>query len=495
VSADLIQADVLAWLRGNAWLVQNGFMPRAHGVLADPPYFLGSIVKRFGKPDSKPAQYGKDGSFGRLSKGFMSQTWDGFEDQWHYQAWVTEWASMLLDFVHPGALGIFFGGTRTYHRLAAGLEDAGWIVRDCIGAAWIYGSGFPKNHNVGKDFQAKRRGWRGPAISNDAMLSMTPRERLEHLRNERATEGHGSALKPAFEPAVIVQAPFDGSIADTFARWGTGLLNIDGTRIEANDDQLAEKYWSTRNAPPRENAIYGVDNRPRSDGRLEPHPAGRWPSNLILDEHAAAALDAMSGTSGPDHRGRGNGHRPGGFGDVGAEKGSGEPNSVLYADSGGPSRYFYTAKASAFEREAGLDSFAPAPVRDTNWSGDGMRLRQDGTERKQPFKRCTHPTMKNITLTEYLARLILAPASIGERRLLVPFAGVASEMIGARLAGWEHVTGIEREAEYVEQGRARLAWWAQFTSYEQAKRAYEGVRVDETREQAGQLPLFAETAS
>ena len=124
------------------------------------------------------------------------------------------------------------------------------------------------------------------------------------------------------------------------------------------------------------------------------------------------------------------------------------------------------------------------------------RTAGDGVTPVQPvYRRCTHPTLKPLSLTEYLARLILAPASVGERRLLVPFGGVASEMIGARMAGWEHVTGIEREAEYVEQGRARLAWWAQFASYEQAKRAYEGERVDETREQAGQLPLFAEPAS
>ena len=102
--------------------------------------------------------------------------------------------------------------------------------------------------------------------------------------------------------------------------------------------------------------------------------------------------------------------------------------------------------------------------------------------------------MKPIQLTEYLARLILPPTS-SPRRLFVPFAGVGSEMIGAMLAGWTEVVGIERKAEYVEQGRARLVWWGQFKSYEQAKSAYEGERKDEALEVAGQLPLFAEVSA
>jgi hypothetical protein len=84
--------DVVAWLRGHEWLVQNGYHPRYHAVLCDPPYFLGSITKRFGKPGSAPARYGTDGAFQRQSRGFMGQTWDGFDSPWHYQDWCTEWA-------------------------------------------------------------------------------------------------------------------------------------------------------------------------------------------------------------------------------------------------------------------------------------------------------------------------------------------------------------------------------------------------------------------
>lgn len=141
---EFTQGDIIAYLRGNQWLVQNGYMPKYHSVLADPPYALISINKRFSSKTAAPAQFGKDGSFGRLSKGFMGQSWDGWDSLEDYQAWVTEWASLMLDYVYPGAVGMFFGGTRTFHRLACGLEDAGWEIFDSM--MMLHGVGFPKSH-------------------------------------------------------------------------------------------------------------------------------------------------------------------------------------------------------------------------------------------------------------------------------------------------------------------------------------------------------------
>lgn len=137
MTTEIIEADIVKWLAGNQWLFDNGYLPKYHAAFCDPPYFLGSIVKRFGAKNSAPAKFGKDGAFSRASKGFMGKTWDGFEDVWVYQEWVTQWATLLLSAVYPGAIGLFFGGTRTYHRLAAGLEDAGWEVIDSI--AYMYG--------------------------------------------------------------------------------------------------------------------------------------------------------------------------------------------------------------------------------------------------------------------------------------------------------------------------------------------------------------------
>lgn len=112
-----------------------------HAVVTDPPYHLTSITKRFGKDGSAPAKYGRDGSFARLSKGFMSKTWDGGDVAFQPETWRAVW-----DVLHPGAHMVVFGGTRTYHRLVCAVEDAGFEVRDCL--QWLYGTGFAKSHNL-----------------------------------------------------------------------------------------------------------------------------------------------------------------------------------------------------------------------------------------------------------------------------------------------------------------------------------------------------------
>ncbi len=396
--------DVVAWLRGREWLAQNGHAPRYHAVLCDPPYFLGSIVKRFGAIGAAEAStpIGQ-----RMARGFMGQTWDGFESPWHYQAWVTDWATLLLSHVYPGAVLLAFGGTRTYHRLASGLEDAGWGVCDSL--IYLYGSGFPK----GKNYLALPEAW----------------------------HGHNIALKPAYEPVVLARAPRASHTFAALARaFGTGAINVDGARVKTNGD--SPKEWVT----PR-GGIWTTDSSATSE-RVD-NPAGRWPANVILDEHAAAALDAQSGES--VSTGGRIGNKDGGIAVPGGRWEKGDPG---YGDSGGASRYFYCAKAAAWEREAGLS------------------------------KRSPHPTVKPIALTEYLARLILPPALDEPRRLLVPFAGSGSEMIGALLAGWDVVTGIEQSPEYVALAEARLAWWARFGSYEQARAAWDAEQGEQARREA-----------
>jgi hypothetical protein len=416
-------ADLLGHLRGNRWLVQNGYIPKAHAILCDPPYFLGEMTKRFGKENS--AELVRD-SFGRgsspysaMSKGFMGKTWDGFESIWHFQAWVTEWAGLLIDYVHPGALGLFFGGTRTYHRLAAGLEDAGWDVVDSM--CWVTGQGFPKS------------------------LS------LEKATNDPKWAGFGSAMKPAHEPCVVARAPRGKRTYAALAReFGTGALAIDAARI-GTDTERGNRY---NGKPPGGGG--GVIAFAGTRDELWDVPAGRWPANFALvctcesDDHAAdcpvAVLGAQSGerpgASSNSHKSRTESARH----DVAFHDYASTPISDGYADTGTAARFFYQAKAAAWERIAGLSA------------------------------RSTHPTHKPIRLAEYLARLILPPAGDEPRRLLVPFAGSGSEIIGALLAGWDVVTGIEREAEYVDLARARVGWWAQFGTYDEARAAYEQER-------------------
>ena len=495
MTMNLIHADLLKWLRRNQWLVANGFMPKSHAILSDPPYFLGSIAKRFGGPQAARAQYGRDGLFQRASRGFMGQAWDGFDDVWHFQAWVTEWSSMLLDFVYPGALGLFFGGSRTYHRLAAGLEDSGWEVVDAV--VYLFGSGFPKSHSIGKAIDraagaeretvgivragfGKRNGVKD--ADGGIFLNSLP-EALKQVpitapatAEAAAWEGYGTALKPAYEMVVICRAPRGNTTyADLAQQFGTGAYNIAGSRI------------GTESTIRNNNGISDPTNwRMGSQATINGSDCGRWPANLILDEVAADLLDRQSGelTSGTGavKQATGAGHQGTVYGKENRPVGT--PN-IEYGDSGGASRFFYTAKAGGFEREAGLDAFTPVTV------NDGRETPIDNAyQRGETQRRCSHPTMKPIELTEYLARLILPPLHIGERRILVPFGGVGSECIGAHLAGWDVITGIEREAEYVEQGRARLKWWAGHKTYEQAEAAWKGEQKDTAREETGQLRLF-----
>lgn len=233
---------------------------------------------------------------------------------------------------------------------------------------------------------------------------------------------HGSALKPAHEPYVLARKPLEGTVAANVARWGVGALAIDACRI--GDEGRAEEGKTV---------------------------AGRWPANVILDEDAGAALDEQSGNR-PGMSSGGKGRRDASMFGVG---GVTKPETIR-GDSGGASRFFYCAKASRSERDAGCGDL---PART---GGEATDREDDSAGAKNPRagagsiggSRNHHPTVKPLALCEYLARLILPPKP---GVLLVPFAGSGSEVVGALRAGWPEVVGIEREAEYVEIARRRVA--------------------------------------
>ncbi len=509
---DIIHADFVKWLGGNQWQAQNGYIEKYHAVLADPPYFLDSINKRFGKPGSVEAQYGRDGSFQRLGKGFMGKQWDGFDNVWEYQAWVTEWASMLLDFVHPGGVLMMFGGTRTYHRLVAGLEDAGWEIYDSI-ISWTYGSGFPKSHDISKGIDKaagverevvgsynvhrdnsirKPNVYEGIAGIGKHGLAGKKGGGLTPITAPTTPEasqwqGYGTALKPSFEPIVLARKPRGGlTYAECALQFGSGALNIDGARIGVAEDEPNKRRETGYEVIPS-NGIYGHGlNLSKRPATLE---TGRWPSNTILIHHPdcvdnecveachVRVLGEMSGelTSGEL---MGN-YRGGYFAPDTADKN-------YKSNSGTAARFFYQAKSPNWERDAGLDS-------DLVTVTDGrMKSIDNAYQRGETLRRNSHPTLKPIQLTEYLAKLLLPP--IDNSRLLVPFAGSGSEMIGAMLAKWSHVTGIEMTDEYIPIAKARLKWWSSFDSYEAAKvsatSAARGQAIEEKKKASGQLSLF-----
>ncbi len=229
---------------------------------------------------------------------------------------------------------------------------------------------------------------------------------LEKSTGAPEWQGYGTALKPAYEPVCLAQKPREGTYAHNALEHGCGGLAIDASRIEVSGVRKA-----------LEGTAIGYGASVGSSRAIGTTTQGRWPANVILDAEAGAVLDAQSG---------------------------------------GASRFFYCPKASRAEREAGLEHFGEATVSDGRDTPNDTAYQRGKTKRKN-----THPTVKPIDLIRYLARLILPPPrEDGEpRRILVPFSGSGSEVIGCMLAGWDEVVGIEMNPEYAEIARARIEHW------------------------------------
>ena len=401
VQADLRTADMVQ-------LVGSGY----HAVLCDPPYGLSHDGKARTWDDL-------DGADGR---GFMGKAWDAAVPG------ATFWRNVRRC-LRPGAHLLAFGGTRTYHRLACAVEDAGFEVRDML--SWIYGSGFPKSLNV------------------------------RTATNNEVWSGYGTALKPACEPAVLARKPLSGTVAANALEHGCGALAIDASRIayasEADRAAMSAGVEAIRAKGGQWEHSWA--NTCDLSGANPAHAAGRWPANVLLDEAAAAMLDEQSGES-VSTPFRANvasgGILPFSFRTAGG-----------FSDSGGASRFFYTAKASRSEREAGCDELPPVVRRITDGHGRGeinTSKASDGGVRENRPTANHHPTVKPIELATYLARMLLPPPGPEPRRILVPFSGSGSEMIGAVLAGWDEVVGVEMSQEYIAIATARLKHWAKRTA-------------------------------
>ena len=253
-------------------------------VVTDPPYHFNTIVERFGKEGSAPAQFGTDGAFKRASTGFMGKEWDGGDIAFDPMTW-----SLCLGLLKPGGHLIAFSASRNYHRMAVAIEDAGFEIRDQI--MWIYGSGFPKSHNIGKQvdkIQGNEREvvGKGKPMSSLGVLhddSWESDSNYNETKGNTEWEGWGTALKPAHEPIVLARKPIsEKSIADNVLEWRTGAINIDGCRIESEDVSVDRKkvvrksrsgdgVWTNENSGMKAEGSEFADADPR----------GRFPSNLI----------------------------------------------------------------------------------------------------------------------------------------------------------------------------------------------------------------------
>lgn len=384
---------------------------------------------------------------------FMGKTWD-------YDVPKVELWREVLRVLKPGAHLLSFGGTRTYHRMVVAIEDAGFEIRDQI--MWIYGSGFPKSHNVSKAIDkaagAERevigqQNYSAPDIRGNSydQAHVSDRERLGVSITAPATDlakqwdGWGTALKPANEPIVLARKPLEKglTVSENVLKWGCGALNVDGTRIVSNGDHK-QPFHPTNN----ERNIYG-----KQRGFMPTNAEGRWPANVLFDEDAAAVLDEQTknlhGAGSARERGHSKQNQNGGLFGVGQHEG----NGMRFGDTGGASRFFYVAKASKRERNAGLEGM---PEIKSSKMGSGIHSNvgngTPGTSSSEDRKAQNfHPTVKPIKLMEYLIKLITPPNG----KVLDPFLGSGSTLVAAKNLGFDGV-GIELNAEYVEIAQKRI---------------------------------------
>lgn len=398
-------ADIKQWARD-----YNG--EPFDGILCDPPYELG----------------------------FMGKSWDSSGIAFDTEMWAD-----LLKLIKPGGHLLAFSGSRTYHRMAVAIEDAGFEIRDQL--IWMYGSGFPKSLNIGKavdKIQGNERefiseNYRGKNAGKKSGIMGQTVERIDTVtKGTSEWEGYGTALKPAHEPCVLARKPIEGTVANNVLKHGTGGLNIDGTRVKT-DEQLNYGTGKKSNV--------GFKTSPQNNDRPVYDGSGRFPANLIhdgSDEVEAVFPQTKSGAMNSIAK-------PNQYNTYGKMY---ERQVTNPASSGSASRFFYCAKSSKSERNAGLEGFEEKLT--PKMDGGEFINPMTGVSSKQTMRQNHHPTVKPLTLTKYLATLIKPPTG---GRLLVPFSGSGSEMIGALQAGWEYVEGVELTEEYIPIAEARIKYW------------------------------------
>lgn len=466
-------------------------------VVTDPPYGLGK--------EPNAAELMKDwvqfGYHEVKGTGFMGKEWDAFVPQPIF------WKELFRVLKHGGHVLSFFG-TRTYDWGVMSMRFAGFEVRDCI--QWLYGSGFPKSHNIGKAID-KIQGNEREVVGKVREGRKTKQSYSGNLGTDADItngntewEGWGTALKPANEPIVLARKPLEKglSVAENILKWGVGGINIDAGRIGTSDDLNGGQYRGENNKINDGHTIF--TDTSKTKGKYE-QPQGRFPANIILTHHSDCVCKGTKKVKShnPDNKCNNVGFNP--SGDKLYGKGNGITNNKGYAengeetienwdchedcpikimdeqsgiskspikvtsggktfhggiyderakdkfnfgDKGGASRFFYVAKASKSERNKGLENFEEKII-------EGRDEGQD--ERSVAFKaRPTpmaniHPTVKPIKLMQYLVKMITPPNGI----VLDPFCGSGTTGIACKIEGYQFV-GMEQDAEYSKIAEGRI---------------------------------------
>lgn len=388
---------------------------------------------------------------------FMNKGWDNSGIAFNKDAW-----KKCYDALKPGGHLLAFGGSRTFHRIACAIEDAGFEIRDTI--FWIYGSGFPKSMNIGLAID-KRNGVESEVVGTGRSGSSDTHTRcmnsetkdgksvfggeyeIKQAQNE--WNGWGTQLKPSYEPIIVARKPVENSIIDNVLKYGVGGIDIDECRV-------GNESISTHNAP--KGTFAGGDWERGSDTTSYREHEGRFPANIILTYDDNDFNEVCGGF--PTTKGN-NTNELGNFGFAWEEKRDSKPMAHGYIDEGSAARYFYCAKASKFDRDEGLDGFEEKKCsmlatndnidKDGNFTG---MLKGRETKRAN-----THPTVKPTELIRYLVRLVSPKGAT----ILDCFNGSGSTGKAVMLENKEFnkeykYIGIELTEEYLPISKARIEY-------------------------------------
>lgn len=362
--------------------------------------------------------------------GFMGKRWDGSGISYDPEVW-----RLALRVLKPGGHLVAFGGTRTYHRLGCAVDDAGFEIRDSL--LWLYGSGFPKSHDVskamdksacaerevvgpGKYLARKPRGtWGGTAYGSEPSHGNGPVDTAQATDLAKRWDGWGTALKPAHEPAVLARKPLIGTVAANVERYGTGGLNIDACRVATSENLNGGAYAKTDSGT--RGASFTTN---RAIGEYQ-QPTGRWPANVCHDGSDSVMSSLPTTTS--------NSRAAGEYANDRVVYNTADPRhqAAIKGSSGSVARFFYCAKANKGEREAGLDSLPSTKGRKN-----------------------IHPTVKPLSLMRWLVRLVTPPGGL----VLDPFCGSGSTGCAALMEGMSFI-GCDLDQHYVDIANARVKHW------------------------------------
>lgn len=377
--------------------------------------------------------------------GFLGKKWDATGIAYDAELWAE-----CLRVLKPGGHLLAFSGSRTYHRMTVAIEDAGFDIRDQI--MWIYGSGFPKSHNVAKGID-KARGFEGEIIGQGVSWNRPDSAEGDVVRTNfspgvydikelsaeaKVWNGWGTALKPAHEPICVARKPLIGTVAENVLQYGTGAFNIDGCRV--GSEQIKQRHVMRIDGG--KNCGANEVGAKQALNGTETVTQGRWPANLIHDGSAevlAGFPETVSkwGQSKPQQKGSG-------F--IGFAHNANYSENYI-GDRGSAARFFYCAKASKRDRDEGcgeLEEWA----RQTMGSGMGRQPDQNNTNNRN-----NHPTVKPTELMRYLCRLVTPPNGL----ILDPFTGSGSTGKAAILEGFRFL-GFEMEPQYIEIATARIEY-------------------------------------